>query len=157
MQFLILSIGKNKESYVEEGIALFKKRLKHYCNLQLRLLPGVKNAKKLSTIELKQKESEIYFKELKGGDYLVLLDENGKTFSSLEFSNRIQWMRNSSKKRIVFVIGGAYGFDDSLYKKADEKISLSKMTFSHQLIRVIFLEQLYRAFTIIVGEKYHNE
>lgn len=157
MQFVILSIGKNKQQFIKDGIDLYSQRLQHYCKFEFIMPPEIKNSGALSKEKLKQKEAEQYNKSLKDGDYIILLDEKGKSYSSREFASRLEWLKGNSKKRTVFIIGGAYGFSDDLIKKADAKISLSKMTFSHQLIRLIFLEQLYRGFTILAGEKYHND
>ena len=133
------------------------KRISHYNKIDLFELPSVKNASKLSISELVFFESELIAKQLNKTDYLILLDENGQDFSSIQFANKLNNWFCTGKKRLVFVIGGAYGISKSLDNFANIKLSLSKMTFSHQMIRLIFLEQLYRAFTILKNEPYHNK
>jgi 23S rRNA (pseudouridine1915-N3)-methyltransferase len=150
-------IGKTAFSYLEEGMAVYEKRLKHYLPLNLEVMPDIKNAKNLSSQDLKAKEGALILKKLKDDDLLILLDEKGKEYSSLSFSTFIEKQLSAPKKRIVFQLGGAYGFSSEVYERADMKISLSKMTFSHQMIRLFFLEQLYRAMTILKGEPYHNK
>ncbi|MFT7605053.1 MAG: 23S rRNA (pseudouridine1915-N3)-methyltransferase, partial [Saprospiraceae bacterium] len=137
-------IGKTAFSYLEEGMAVYEKRLKHYLPLNLEVMPDIKNAKNLSSQDLKAKEGALILKKLKDDDLLILLDEKGKEYSSLSFSTFIEKQLSAPKKRIVFQLGGAYGFSSEVYERADMKISLSKMTFSHQMIRLFFLEQLYR-------------
>ncbi len=157
MKVTLMWIGKTIEKYLQEGESNYVGRLSHYLNFELREIPAIKNTKGLSELQIKQKEGELIVANLQMGDFIVLLDENGKKFSSVEFSNWIQkQFLVSSFKRIVFVIGGAYGFDDVVYQRAGLKLSLSEMTFSHQMVRLIFLEQLYRAMTIIKGEPYHH-
>lgn len=150
-------IGKHKQDYIDDGIAIFKKRIQHYCKFDIKGFNKVKHAEKLPPEELKKKEGHLYINELQPGDQLILLDEKGKEFNSRQFAAYIEYFQVQSAKHVVFAIGGAYGFSDELKAKSAGKVSLSKMTFSHQLIRIIFLEQLYRAFTIINGEKYHND
>lgn len=150
-------IGKTAFSYLEEGMAVYEKRLKHYLPLNLEVMPDIKNAKNLSSQDLKAKEGALILKKLKDDDLLILLDEKGKEYSSLSFSTFIEKQLSAPKKRIIFQLGGAYGFSSEVYERADMKISLSKMTFSHQMIRLFFLEQLYRAMTILKGEPYHNK
>ncbi len=150
-------IGKTAFSYLDEGITIYEKRLKRYLPFNLFILPDIKNAKNLSVAELKKKEGDLILKKLKSDDLLILLDEKGKEMNSVDFSKFIEKQLRSSKKRLIFQLGGAYGFSPEVYKRADIKISLSKMTFSHQMIRVFFLEQLYRAMTILKGEPYHNQ
>jgi 23S rRNA (pseudouridine1915-N3)-methyltransferase len=149
-------VGKTAFKYLDEGIALYEKRLKHYTSFELVVLPDVKNPP-LSTDALKTKEGELILNRLTKDDVLVLLDENGKHQTSIEFSKFIENQQNNATKRLVFQIGGAFGFSEAVYSRANFKLSLSKMTFSHQMIRLFFVEQLYRSFTIIRGEKYHNE
>jgi len=150
-------IGKTAFPYLNEGMAIYEKRLKHYLSYEMQLLPDIKNAGKMKAAQLKEKEGELVLKKLTKDDVLVLLDERGKMYSSVEFAgfidNKLQYMN----KRIVFLVGGAFGFSEAVYQRANYKMSLSKMTFSHQMIRLFFMEQLYRAMTIIKGEKYHNE
>lgn len=149
-------IGKTAFPYLMEGMGIYEKRLKRYLPFQLEILTDIKNAKNMAPDDLKKKEGALLMKKLKSDDLLILLDEKGKAFSSVAFSKFVEQQLQSSKKRIIFQIGGAYGFSEEIHKRADLKISLSKMTFSHQMIRLFFLEQLYRAMTIAKGEPYHN-
>lgn len=155
MQITLIQIGKTKFSYLQEGISDYQKRLKHYINFEEVTIADLKNAKNLSSAEIKKKEGEMLLKLIDKAAFLVLLDERGKQSSSEEFAEFIRKNMNSGKD-IVLVIGGAYGFSEDVYSRANDKISLSKMTFSHQLVRLIFAEQLYRAMTIIKGEPYHH-
>lgn len=150
-------IGKSTPSFINDGINMYEKRLKHYIPYSSHCFPNIKKGDKLSANELKIKESEMLLAKLTSKDYLVLLDEHGKEYRSLEFADQIEKWTVNIPGRIVFIIGGAFGFSQELLAKANKKISLGKGTYSHQLIRIMFLEQLYRAFTIIRGEKYHNE
>ena len=150
-------IGKTNMDYLDRGIHEYGKRLKHYSAFEIITIPDIKGAGKLDTVALKKKEAEMVLKKLSGDTFLVLLDEKGKQLRSLDFATYIQKMRNQSTRKLVFLIGGAYGFDHSLYERANDKLSLSNMTFSHQMVRLFFIEQLYRAFTILSNEKYHNE
>ena len=156
MKIELWVIGKTAFKYLDEGNAIYEKRLKHYVNFDLVVLPDIKNPP-LSTEALKTKEGELILNKLTKDDCLILLDERGKQLSSMDFSKFIEQQQMSAVKRIVFQIGGAYGFSEAVYARANREISLSKMTFSHQMIRLFFVEQLYRAFTILKGEKYHNE
>jgi 23S rRNA (pseudouridine1915-N3)-methyltransferase len=156
MKIELWVVGKTAFKYLEEGIALYEKRLKHYTTFELVVLPDVKNPP-LSTDALKTKEGELILNRLTKDDVLVLLDENGKQQTSMEFSKFIENQQINATKRVVFQIGGAFGFSEAVYNRANFKLSLSKMTFSHQMIRLFFVEQLYRGFSIIRGEKYHNE
>ncbi|MCF8247755.1 MAG: 23S rRNA (pseudouridine(1915)-N(3))-methyltransferase RlmH [Saprospiraceae bacterium] len=150
-------IGKTAFPYLEEGMAVYEKRLAHYLPFATTILPDVKNAGSLSPDQLKQKEGELVISRLKKEDLLVLLDEKGKQLTSVEFSNFIEQKLQLGSRRLVFLVGGAWGFSETIYQRADQKLSLSKMTFSHQMVRLFFLEQLYRAMTILRGESYHNE
>jgi len=150
-------IGKTAFAYLKEGMAVYEKRLQRYLPVKLEVIPDIKNAKNLSAGVLKNKEGELILKKLKSDDLLILLDERGKVLGSVAFANFLEQQFQSSKKRIIFQIGGAYGFSEAVYQRANFKISLSKMTFSHQMIRLFFLEQLYRGMTILRGEPYHNE
>lgn len=150
-------VGKTSFPYLEEGMKIYEKRMQRYLSFQSVVLPEAKNAKKLPPEKLKIKEGEIVLKKLNPDDILVVLDERGKQYSSMEFSAYMERKFNSGKKRLIFLVGGAWGFSDELYKRSNEKISLSKMTFSHQMIRLFFLEQLFRAMTILKNEPYHNE
>lgn len=157
MKTTFLVIGKTNFDYLKEGIPIYKKRLQHYLSFEMMVIPDIKQRKKLSEAQIKQKEGEEVLKKIKSGDYLILLDEKGKSFSSVGFAHFLEKRLQHSSKRLVFLIGGAYGFSETVYKRANAQISLSKMTFSHQMVRLIFLEQLYRAMTILKGEPYHHE
>ncbi len=157
MKILFLVIGKTDERYLEEGIQKYIKRLEHYVSFEMKVIPDIKNRKNLSEEQQKKLEGELILSNVNVSDELVLLDENGKTFSSVSFSQWIDRQQNIGNKRIIFVVGGPYGFSKEVYEKSKAKISLSEMTFSHQMIRLIFVEQLYRAFTIIKGEPYHHK
>ncbi len=159
MRITLLWLGKTAETFLVTAIEKYTNRLSHYCNFEVRLINDVKNAKNCTTEQLKDKEGKLIISQLKPDDFVVLLDEHGKEFSSVEFAKFIDKQAVNSTKNVVFVIGGAYGFSDEVYKQTNVmlKISLSKMTFSHQLVRLIFVEQLYRAFTILKGEPYHHE
>lgn len=152
----LIVVGKSNFDYVTDATLLYSTRLKKYINFNIIVVPDVKNAKSISQIELKNREGVVLITQLVKYDYVVLLDENGKQHTSVEFANWINKRANMSIKRLCFVVGGAYGFSDSVYKLASEKISLSKMTFSHQMIRILIVEQIYRAFTILKGEPYHH-
>ncbi len=156
MKIELLVIGKTDTPYLREGISLYEERLKHYVSYSKREIPDIRNVSVLSKKQIKEREGELILKALKDGDYLILLDERGELGNSEEFASRIERLRVSGVKRVVFSVGGAYGFSDAVYSRSNDKFSLSKMTFSHQMVRVIFLEQLYRAFTILKGEPYHN-
>ena len=157
MKVELWAIGKTNERYLETGIEVYAKRLKHYLKFEFNILPDVKKAGKRSQVQLKDKEGETALKALQAGDYLVLLDERGKRMTSTAFAEFINHKLQLSHRRIIFLIGGAFGFSPALYEKADHKISLSDMTFSHQMIRLFMAEQIYRAMTILNNEPYHNE
>lgn len=157
MKITLLTIGKTEDNYLREGIEKYIKRLKHYINFRMVELPDIKNSKNLSEDQQRSKEAELITKKITNTDHVILLDERGREFTSMQFSGLFNKMMVGSVQHIVFVIGGPYGFDPSLLTRADEKLSLSKMTFSHQMVRLFFLEQVYRAFTIIKGEPYHHE
>lgn len=157
MNIRLILVGKTEESFLKEGIGKYTDRLGHYCRFSLTEIPELKNAKSLSREQIKEKEGELILKNVSSADCLILLDERGKMFTSIEWAAHLEKKFLYSPRDITFVIGGSYGFSEAVYERADEKVSLSKMTFSHQLCRVIFLEQLYRAFTIIKGEPYHHE
>ena len=156
MKIKLIMIGKTTGDLYIDAIDDYTNRIKHYNNFSIHVIPGLNNTKKLSQEQQKQAEGELILKELTAQDTVILLDERGKEYRSMEFA---KWLENKqlTAQNIVFVIGGPYGFSDSIYKRANEKISLSKMTFSHQMVRLIFVEQLYRACTIIKGESYHHE
>jgi 23S rRNA (pseudouridine1915-N3)-methyltransferase len=157
MDIRLILIGKTNSKFLVEGEKEYEKRLKHYVKFTEVVIPELKKASKLSEEQIKTKEGEEVLKKLSKADYLILLDDKGKQQTSKEYSKWIQKRMNSGVKSIVFIVGGAYGFSDEVYVRANEKLSLSKLTFTHQMVRLIFKEQLYRAFTIIKGEKYHHE
>ncbi|MCR5018296.1 MAG: 23S rRNA (pseudouridine(1915)-N(3))-methyltransferase RlmH [Bacteroidales bacterium] len=157
MNMTLLAVGKTDVSWVKEGLELYVSRLRRYVPFKLEEIPHLKNAAALSEAVIKEKEGEIIMSKLRPADYVVLLDEHGKEYRSVEFAQKLETLMSRSSRDIVFVIGGAYGFSEAVYSRADEKLSLSKMTFSHQMVRTVFAEQLYRAFTIIKGEPYHHE
>ncbi len=157
MKTLLIAIGKTDEEYLKFGIDKFVDRVKRYMPFEFQVLPDIKQSKNLSEIQQKEKEGELLLKNFQAGDFIVLLDENGKQMSSVRFS---QWLNNqmvNSPKRLVFVIGGPYGFSKQIYNMSNYKLSLSEMTFSHQMIRLFFVEQLYRANAILKGEPYHHQ
>jgi 23S rRNA (pseudouridine1915-N3)-methyltransferase len=157
MKICLLVIGKTDEAYLQKGIELFLKRIPHYISFEMKIIPDVKNSKNLSEEQQKEKEGELILQLISTSDELLLLDEQGMEFSSTEFARFLEKKMISGIKRLVFVIGGPYGFSGNIYSRAIGKISLSKMTFSHQMVRLIFLEQLYRAMTILKGEPYHHQ
>lgn len=157
MNIKLIAIGKTDSKQLRELIAEYAKRLGFYVNFELDIVPDIKNTKNLSEVQQKEKEGELILKKITSRDQLILLDENGKNYSSVEFSRFLQTKMNTGIKQLVFVIGGPYGFSPSLYKKANEKISMSKMTFSHQMVRLFVIEQLYRGFTILRNEPYHHQ
>lgn len=156
MQIVLLSIGKTSEKYLTTGIEEYLKRLRKYCKFSVQELVGIKT-KNLSAQELMKKEEEIFLKFIKPEDSVILLDDKGKKFKSIHFADYIENLMVHSRGRLLFVIGGAYGFSDNMKSRFTKSISLSDMTFSHQIIRLIFLEQIYRAFTILNNDPYHNE
>jgi 23S rRNA (pseudouridine1915-N3)-methyltransferase len=157
MTIKLLVIGKTDSTQLEQLIAVYQKRLGYYINFKMEVIPDLKKTKNLSQEQQKDKEGALILKQLVSTDTLILLDEGGKQFSSIDFSGYLQKKMNSGLKQLVFVIGGPYGFSDSVYKAASGKISLSKMTFSHQMVRLFMVEQLYRAFTILKNEPYHHQ
>ncbi len=157
MKIKLLAIGKTDDKELRSLIERYEQRLKHYIKFDLEIIPDLKKAKHLSESEQKQREGELILKRISSGDQLILLDEKGHQFRSIEFSRFLQKKLNAGIKQLVFVIGGPYGFSDEVYQKAQGKVALSKMTFSHQMIRLFFVEQLYRAFTILKNEPYHHE
>ena len=156
MKILLLSTGTTKDEKMQNLLLDFIKRLNHYIDFNHLEIPALKNSKNINVNEQKLKEAKLIKQQITHGDYIVLLDEKGKSYNSIDFSAKIESFMMKSFKRIVFVIGGPYGFSDEMYSISNEKLSLSKMTFSHQMVRLFFVEQLYRAFTIIRNEKYHN-
>lgn len=157
MKIKLIVIGKTDKRYLQDGLTIFNKRVIHYIPYEFQVLPDIKNSKNLSESLQKEKEGELLLTQLNPGDELILLDERGSEFSSPEFARFLEKKMLGGTKTLVFVIGGPYGFSQKIYDAAKSKISLSKMTFSHQLIRLIFAEQLYRALTILKGEPYHHE
>ena len=157
MKITLLTVGKTDRDWVRQGLEIYVSRLRHYIPFTLTEIPELKNVSALSKDQIKVKEGELILKNLTPADDVILLDEHGKEYTSVQLAGILQGKINYECKDIVFVIGGAYGFSDAIYARANSKISLSKMTFSHQMVRTIFTEQLYRAFTIMKGEPYHHE
>ncbi len=157
MNIKLLTIGKTDNKALQSLIDDYSKRLSFYIKFDLEIIPDIKNVKNLSESQQKEKEGELILAKLTATDQLILLDEKGTTFSSVGFSDYLQKKMNSGAKTLVFVIGGPYGFSDEVYQKAQGKISLSLMTFSHQMVRLFFIEQLYRGFTILKNEPYHHQ
>jgi len=156
MKIKFLVLGKTNFAYLKEGETIYENRIIHYCNFLRVEVSDVKNPKNISTEVLKKKEGDLLLSKISPNDFVVLLDENGQQFSSNKFAS---WLENKAMEMpncITFIVGGAYGFDDELFKRANFKMSLSAMTYSHQMVRLIFLEQLYRAFSIIRNEPYHH-
>lgn len=157
MKVTLILVGKTTDQAVVMGLDKYFKRLKRYIHFSLEIIPGLKNTKNLSESEIKTKEGVLILSKLPETGFLVLLDEKGKEMTSVQFADFIESKMIQSVKNLVFIVGGAYGFSDEVYQKAASKLALSQMTFSHQIIRLIFMEQIYRAFTIINKEPYHHE
>lgn len=157
MKITLLAIGKTADAYLREGIAVYTSRLQHYISFDYRELPDVRNAKSLTPDQLKMKEGALLLAQVGDNDELLLLDENGRSYSSVEFAGFFEKKALHASKSLVIAIGGAFGFSHEVYRRATGKIALSPMTFSHQMVRLIAAEQLYRAFTIIKGEPYHHQ
>lgn len=157
MKITLLVVGKTDATYLQDGLNKYLKRLKHYINFEFTVIPDIKKGKKTSVEIQKAKEGELILSKLGPGKELHLFDEKGKLFSSKAFSQLIEKKMVSGPKELVLVIGGPYGFSPEVYQRASSKISLSKMTFSHQMVRLLCVEQIYRAFTIMKGEPYHHE
>jgi 23S rRNA (pseudouridine1915-N3)-methyltransferase len=157
MKVLLIHCGKTEDTYLTTGIEKYEKRLTHYLPVETLYPPALKNTSALSKEEQKEKEGITQLSKLNTTDFVVLLDEKGKSFTSSEFSSYIEKHQIGGTKRVVFITGGPYGFSEQVYKRANFKISLSAMTFSHQMVRLFFIEQLYRAMTILKGEPYHHE
>ncbi|MDG2193870.1 MAG: 23S rRNA (pseudouridine(1915)-N(3))-methyltransferase RlmH [Polaribacter sp.] len=157
MKIKLLAIGKTDDKNLMQLIGTYQKRLQHYIKFDLEIIPDLKNVKNLSETQQKEKEGVLILNKLQNTDQLVLLDDKGTSFTSIDFSKYLQKKMNSGIKQLVLVIGGPYGFSDTVYLKATGKISLSKMTFSHQMIRLFVVEQLYRGFTILKNEPYHHQ
>jgi len=156
MTIKLIAIGKTDNKQLQSLIEEYTKRLSFYIKFNLEIIPDIKNVKSLSEAQQKQKEGELILNKLSATDVLILLDENGKQYDSVGFSNYLQKHMNSGIKQLIFVIGGPYGFSEDIYNKAKGKVSLSKMTFSHQMVRLFIIEQLYRGFTILKNEPYHH-
>lgn len=157
MNIVLLTVGKTDVKWVKEGLDMYVSRLQHYAPFSVKEIPELKKASALSKEQIKQKEGEQILKLLTPADTFILLDEHGLQYSSTEFAGMIEKYALQGTKTLVFTVGGAYGFSEEVYRRARARMSLSKMTFTHQMVRTIFAEQLYRAFTILKGEPYHNE
>lgn len=157
MNIQLIVVGRTDTGYIQSGIDEYVDRLRHYCHFELTVIPALKNLGKASPDEVKQREGELILRQLARADSVVLLDEHGKEYTSVGFSEFLQRQMNAGTRTMAFVVGGAFGFSPAVYAAATHKISLSQMTFNHQMVRLFFLEQLYRAHTILRHEKYHNE
>ncbi len=157
MNIKLIAIGKTDNKNLQTLIEEYTKRLSFYIKFDLEIIPDIKNVKNLSEAQQKEKEGELILSKITSTDNLILLDENGKSFSSIGFSEFLQKKMNAGIKTLVFVIGGPYGFSETVYQKASGKVSLSEMTFSHQMVRLFVIEQLYRGFTILKNEPYHHQ
>ena len=157
MKITLYVIGKTDNAHIDALTQLYIQRLKHYVNFTLEVIPDIKNVKNLSETQQKTVEADALLKKVHTSDFMCILDENGKKFTSEGFSSFLQKKMNSGLKNLVFVIGGPYGFSDAIYQRANTKISLSSMTFSHQMVRPFFAEQLYRGYTILKNEPYHHK
>jgi 23S rRNA (pseudouridine1915-N3)-methyltransferase len=157
MKIALLQVGKTSERYLAEGIAAFEERIRKYSAFEIITIPDLRNTRSMPVKGQKAREGEKILQFFKKDDYIVILDDKGKEFSTMEFSSWLEKILILQKKRILFVTGGAWGFSDEIYGKADMRLSLSRLTFSHQMVRLLFIEQLYRAFTVIKGEPYHHE
>lgn len=157
MKITLLTVGKTDRDWIRQGLDIYVSRLKHYIPFVLTEIPELKNVSSLSADQIKTREGELILKNIRPGDDVILFDERGRQYTSVELAKTLQDKISYTGKDIVFVIGGAYGFSQAVYDRADSKLSLSKMTFSHQMVRAIAAEQIYRAFTIMRGEPYHHE
>lgn len=157
MKITLVAVGKTEDQYLIEGINKYLKRLKHYINFNIVIVPDLKNTKNLTEAQQKSKEAELISKQISSSDVVILLDEKGKKYSSVTFSTYLNKQMVGSVQHLIFIIGGPYGFDESIYQRSNGSLSLSDMTFSHQMVRLFFVEQLYRAFTILKNEPYHHE
>lgn len=156
MKIKLICVGKTNFNFLKTGEEEYSKRLAHYCSYTRIDIPELKQVKSFTQEEIKLREGELILSKIQSGEQVILLDDKGKSYNSITFANHLEKKALHGSSAITFIIGGAYGFSSAVYLKSDEQISLSEMTFSHQIIRLIFLEQLYRAFTIIKGEKYHH-
>lgn len=157
MEICVLSVGKISSTWIQQGIELFETRIGKYLKFSTIILPNIKNAKSLSIETIKEEEGKLILNKLQSSDHVVLMDEKGKEFSSREFADWIQRQMNSGMKRLVIIIGGPFGFSNSVYERANSKIALSKMTFTHEMAKLVLSEQIYRAMTILKGEPYHHD
>lgn len=157
MNIKLIAVGKTDNPALQQLISTYEKRLSYYINFDLQLLPDIKNSKTLSEEQQKIKEGELILSYVEPSHHLILLDERGKEYTSIAFADELQKKMNTGIKQLTFVIGGPYGFSQAVYQRANSKLSLSKLTFSHQMIRLFFVEQLYRAFTILRNEPYHHQ
>jgi 23S rRNA (pseudouridine1915-N3)-methyltransferase len=157
MKITLILNGKTEDDYLIRGFSAYEQRLKHYVSFETIVIPALKNTKGISVAQQNQIEGEVLLKQLQNSDRLILLDENGKEFNSVGFADFLQQQMNSGIKNLVFVVGGPFGFSEEVYKRANGKLALSKMTFSHQMVRLFFVEQLYRGMTILKNEPYHHE
>ncbi len=157
MKITLLAIGKTNARFLQDGIDQYTKRLSHYIPFELKILPDVKTTKALTNEKQKEMEGQMFMSVIGQGDWVTLLDEKGREFTSREFASYIDKKTITIPKNLIFIIGGPYGFSQEMYNRANEKLSLSKMTFSHEMIRLFFVEQIYRAMTILKGEPYHHD
>lgn len=157
MKIKLLAVGKTDDKNLIQLINTYQKRLQHYIKFDFEIIADIKNVKNLSELQQKEKEGELILSKITSNDHLILLDENGKTFNSIAFSDFLQKKMNAGIKTLVFVIGGPYGFSETVYKQSVGKVSLSEMTFSHQMVRLFIIEQIYRGFTILRNEPYHHQ
>jgi len=155
MRIALIESGKTRDPFIKEGVELFRKRVVRYVPFKIETLPDLKNTRNLTMKEVQEQEGILMLKRIKSTDYVILLDERGKEYNSITFAKHLNSLEGRVNQ-LLFVIGGPYGFSESVYKRADARLSLSKLTFSHQLVRLLFMEQLYRAFTILKGEPYHH-
>lgn len=157
MKITLAVVGKTSTGYLEQGVAEYVRRLAHYVSFNIQYIADLKKTKSLTPDQQKVSEGKLILQNLDKSDYVVLLDEHGKEYTSMQFADYVQKRMSSGARRVVFVVGGPYGFSQDVYNRANDKLSLSKMTFSHEMIRLIFTEQLYRAYTILNHEPYHHE
>lgn len=157
MEIEFIVIGKTNETYLIDGVEKYRKRINRYNKFHVLELSNIKKYKSLSSLEIIRKEGDLILQKIKPSDYVVLLDETGKNYSSIDFSKKISLLMLSTRRRLVFLVGGAYGVSESVYFRSNEILSLSKMTFSHQMVRLFFMEQLYRSFTLLNNEPYHHQ
>lgn len=155
MRITLIESGKTRDPFIREGVEQFRKRVVHYVPFRIETIPDLKNTRNLTMKEVQNQEAALMLKRIKSTDYLVLLDERGQEHTSISFAEYLNSLEGQVKQ-LVFVIGGPYGFSEEVYRRANARLSLSKLTFSHQLVRVLFMEQLYRAYTILKGDPYHH-